>query len=242
MKCNVCGNDYPNQAHFAVPGICESCFKQMPQEQQNEIIAQAYNYDNFAAMTISEKRVGFGRRLAAFAIDLAFCIAIYLAIFFISGMYESQMLMAEKIQSEGLNFQLISQAGFQFIEENMTTIIFIQFMYLLYFSLEIIVGASLGKLIVGIQVANQDGKPAKLTQLIIRYLLKYSVVFVMILTTIFYQSTILSVLQNLLSLALIVGCFFTLSQNKMAFQDMLAKTAVFKKNDIEDNEINPVLN
>ncbi len=243
MKCNVCGNDYPNQAHFAVPGICESCFKKMPIEQQNEIIAQAYNYNNFAEMTISEKRIGFGRRLGAMALDLLFCVVIYLIIFFASGIFESQQLMAERFESEGFNIQLMTQAGYELMEQHMPALIFIQFMFLLYFSLEFIVGSSLGKLILGIQIGTQDAKPASTSQLLIRYLLKYSGIILAIFTTIYYQSVALSIVYYLVYITLIVGCFFTLSKDKLSFHDMAAKTAVYRKNEIiENNQNNTAIN
>lgn len=242
MKCNVCGNDYPSQGYFAVPGICDSCFKKMPIEQQNQIIAQAYNYDSFEEMTISERRVGFGRRLGALALDVLFCVIIYLTIFFLSGMYESQMLVAEKVRSQGLNFQLITQVGYEFIEQNMTTLLFMQFMFLLYFSLEVIVGATLGKVIVGIQVANEDGKPAKFIQLLSRFAYKYSAQIISIFTVVYYRSTMLSLVQNLFYLTVIVGCFFALSKTKLALHDRIFKTAVFKKSELDQKQSTNELN
>lgn len=101
----------------------------------------------------------------------------------------------------------------------------------LYFLLEAFVGASLGKMILGLKIANADGTKAKPSTLLTRYVIKQSGPILTLLALLLSLS-FLKTLGNIASLGVFIGCFVVLAEKKQAFQDMIAKTAVFKKNDI----------
>ena len=235
MKCEKCENEYPSQGYFAVPDVCETCFKKLSVEEQNHLIAQAYNYDNFAENTIIDKRVGFGRRLAAFLVDVVILMIIQEIISYSSGLHEAQKIMGERIANAGFNIDAMMQMTMEMQKEFYFTLLSIQVIYLLYYSLEMMVGATLGKLALGIQIADKDGKPASNTQLMKRFTFKNSVLIFGLLSAAImikpfewaYYTTFIIVL---------ISCLYVLSSNKMGFHDMWAKTAVFKKRDLETQE------
>lgn len=239
MKCERCGNEYPSQGYFAVPGVCETCFKKLSVEEQNHLIAQAYNYDNFAENTIIDKRVGFGRRLAALLIDGVILLIIQQIITYSSGLNEAQKIMGERMANVGFNMDALLQMTLEMQNEFYFTLLFIQVIYLMYFSLEMMVGTTLGKLILGIQIADKDGKEATKSQLIKRFMFKCSPIILSVLSAA-TLITAISYAQITMSIIVLISCLYVLASNKMAFHDMWAKTAVFKKRDLETqvNEIN----
>ncbi len=235
MKCERCGNEYPSQGYFAVPGVCETCFKKLSVEEQNNLIAQAYNYQNFAENSIVEKRVGFGRRLAALLIDAVILLIIQYVISYSSGLNEAQKIMSERMASVGFNFDAIMQMTLEMQKEFYFTLLFIQVIYLMYFSLEMMVGATLGKLVLGIQIADKDGKAASSTQLVKRFIFKASPIILSVLSAATLISAI-SYAQIAMSIIILISCLYVFTANKMGFHDMWAKTAVFKKRDLETQE------
>ncbi|HET9707539.1 MAG TPA: RDD family protein, partial [Gemmatimonadales bacterium] len=101
-----------------------------------------------------------------------------------------------------------------------------------YFLFEGLTGYTLGKLILGIRIANDDGTAAGVGKLLYRYLLKNSGSF-LALVALFTGVHALATLGNLAGLLIFVGCFFTLGMKRQAFHDMIAKTAVYPKGAIK---------
>ena len=235
MKCERCGNKYPSQGYFAVPGVCETCFKKLSVEEQNQLIAQAYNYANFSENSIIDKRVGFGRRLAAFLVDVVILMIIQTVISYSSGLNEAQAIMTERMQSIGFNLDAIMQMTMEMQSEFYFTLLSIQVIYVLYYSLEMMVGATLGKLALGIQIADKDGKPASNTQLIKRFAFKNSVLIFGLLSAATHFKPFEWAYYTM-GIIVLISCLYVLSSTKMGFHDMWAKTAVFKKRDLETQE------
>ena len=104
--------------------------------------------------------------------------------------------------------------------------------FVVYFLLEGLTGYTLGKLILGIRIANDDGTKAGVGKLLYRYLVKNSG-YVLALVALFTGVHALATLGNVAGLIIFVGCFFTLGVKKQAFHDMIAKTAVYNKTAIK---------
>jgi uncharacterized RDD family membrane protein YckC len=97
-----------------------------------------------------------------------------------------------------------------------------------YFLIEGFTGYTLGKLILGIRIANADGTAASVPTLLGRYLVK-NCNYVLSLVGFVTGMHVLVTLGRLGGLIIFVGCFFTLGAAKQAFHDMLMKTAVYPK-------------
>lgn len=171
-----------------------------------------------------EKRVGFGRRLGAYLIDLVFFSIILLIVLFVFGLRDifpsDWSILADPAANK--EFSL-----------NMTIFIAPKALILsiLYYLPEIIIGSSIGKLILGIRIASADGKKASIGFLAFRFLLKniglpFSLLFVLTNVEIF------SSLSSWSAFIFIISCFFALSRKKQALHDLIAKSAVFYTEDI----------
>jgi uncharacterized RDD family membrane protein YckC len=233
MKCERCGNEYNSQYYFATPTICNDCFSKMSAEEQ-----KAY-YDEAARSAAFNEgyanRIGFGKSLLAALIDYAIVAIVTIIIFSYSGFFKSAADFGTNVRSAGGDVALIQELQNEFLAQNRGNFYFSILISMAYFSLEILVAASLGKLILGLQIGRADGKKAGYGSLILRYILKYSVNIFSLLWLMTGISTFNSI-GTLVFLVIFVGFFFTLSNKRQAFHDMIAKTAVYKKNAIIEEE------
>jgi uncharacterized RDD family membrane protein YckC len=150
--------------------------------------------------------------------------------------YKDFMMQAQQYAQDK---EAMSEYAKEFFKPYMQDFYFMYFLVLVYFSLEFIVGASLGKLILGIRIAGNDMKPASFGNLIYRYLLKHSFSLIALIGMI-TGIEVLGTVGMLVGLVVFIGLFFVLSHNRLSFHDMLAKTAVYNKNfiDIEESTEN----
>ncbi len=169
-------------------------------------------------------RVGFGKRFLAYFID-NFIIALLVMLYMIlSGTLAEIVSLASSNTVEILDlFEHAKQI------ELPGTII-----GLIYFSTELFFAFSIGKLTLGIRIGSENAENAQFSSLAVRYIVKNISNIVSIATAItgFF---LFGILGSLLGFLVIIGCFFVLGQKRQAFQDMLAKTAVFMKDDIKQN-------
>lgn len=173
-----------------------------------------YSYNNPFAF-----RVGFGRRLGAFLIDyLIFSLIITIALF-VTGKMEEFMALGS---SGTLDFDEIMAVS-QSISPLVLTL------SLIYYSLEAFIGATLGKLTLGIKIASADQTPAPIQKLLIRFLIK-NVNYV--LSAIGLAIAFLGTIGSILGFGVFIGYFFIFGQKKQGFHDMIAGTAVYYNEDI----------
>lgn len=171
-------------------------------------------------------RVGFGRRLGAYLLDFLI----------------SSVIMGIGISFTGIDFSIFvgmdlsNIANFQdeieVITVKMASLSVI--VGLVYNSLEIFMAASLGKMILGIKIAEAQMHKADEKRLLVRFLLKnISTVF----SLIFVVSSIglFSTIGSFAGFVIFVGCFFVLGEKRQAFHDMAAGTAVYYKSDLNPN-------
>jgi uncharacterized RDD family membrane protein YckC len=172
-----------------------------------------------------EYRIGFGKRLLAYIIDLLIVSIIFAIILMTTDKLDTLISAANNILSdlEGYTQEVMGIMP-----------IYILFS-LVYYSLEGFIGATVGKLLIGIRIANDDRTHASLSKMLSRFAFKNIGIIFSLLTLI----TSISLFENIgtfLGLIIFVGCFFVLSSKKQAFHDSLAKTAVFYSDEIINNK------
>ena len=177
------------------------------------------------------ERVGFGRRLGAYLLDIVvalvgggvigmFAGAGLTALFFASEMNEGME------EADALGGGVVALLGGMLgtIAGAMLIILFIML-------LEAFTGQTIGKMILGIKNGTEDGTAADTGKLITRAVVKYiSTISALVagLTGVLMIGTI----GSFLGFAVFIGFFFILGEKKQGFHDMIAKTAVYNKSDL----------
>jgi uncharacterized RDD family membrane protein YckC len=218
MKCEKCNNEYPSQYYFTTPTVCNDCFNKLSPEEKQFHYEQAHNYTSISPYA---DRAGFGVRLGAFVIDIVIYSIIFIVAVFASGIVN---------EFDFTSFMAFSNPALieDFTNRILPLSLIITF---IYFSMEIFLAATPGKMILGLVIANDDKTKASLLTLFIRFLLKH-VDFVISVFVFLTSLKALNFLGTFLWLVIFVGCFFVLAEKRQSFHDMLANTAVYRKEDI----------
>jgi len=237
MKREKCGNEYPSQYYFETPTVCKECFKNLSDEEKQFYLAQPAPYfvDELAL------RTGFGKRFAAALIDFLIVVIIILLVYNATGFFESATIFGQQVQENATDVAAIEELTNSFMADNMSNFYFSYILILVFFSLEILIGATVGKLILGIHIADSNRRKASTTKLLTRYLIKNSASFISVIWLL-TNISLINTLSTIVSIALIIGFLFVLSQKRQAFHDMIADTAVFNRNDIITEEANQNFN
>jgi uncharacterized RDD family membrane protein YckC len=176
-----------------------------------------------------ENRIGFGRRLGAFLLDLVFIIGLS---FILASLMNEFLQNFVNVSEE--EYDQVSKLYGNFTDTMLAITVAVSIVSFLYNLVEGFTGFTAGKLLLGIQVGNVDGKKANLNQLMTRFAIK-NIGTIIGLIGIALTIKWIGSIGNVFGFIILIGCFFVLSENKLAFQDMLAKTAVFKKSDIDNS-------
>ena len=164
------------------------------------------------------ERVGFGKRLGSSLLD--FIISLLPGI--LLGIYAGATIAAFLLDFFYDEAQLETiQAGFSgeiaaSIIGLVASLAGIAFTSIFFYVLEGFTGQTPGKMILGITVANMNGEKASIDKLLLRAFIKITGSFV-----------------GIIGLIIFVGCFLVLGEKKQALHDIICKTAVYKKSDIE---------
>ena len=164
------------------------------------------------------ERVGFGKRLGSSLLD--FIISLLPGI--VLGIYAGAAMAALLLEFFYDEAQLETiQAGFSgeiaaSIIALVASLAGIAFTSIFFYVLEGFTGQTPGKMILGITVANMNGEKASIDKLLLRAFIKITGSFV-----------------GIIGLIIFVGCFLVLGEKKQALHDIICKTAVYKKSDIE---------
>ena len=164
------------------------------------------------------ERVGFGKRLGSSLLD--FTISLLPGI--VLGIYAGAAMAAFLLEFFYDEAQLETiQAGFS--GEIAATIIGlvaslagIAFTSIFFHVLEGFTGQTPGKMILGITVANMNGEKASIDKLLLRAFIKITGSFV-----------------GIIGIIITLGCFLVLGEKKQALHDIICKTAVYNKSDLE---------
>lgn len=178
-----------------------------------------------------ERRIGFGRRLGAFLIDFAFIMGGAFILSSITGDYLERFVDFSKISEEQLT-QMESIYG-NFSSIMLTIGVSATLISFIYNLVEGFLGYTAGKLMLGIQIGNQDGNNAETATLMTRYAIKNisTIVGLIGLATLI---SVVSTIGSVLGFVILIGCFFALGEKKLALHDIIAKTAVYRKAELED--------
>ena len=184
-----------------------------------------------------EQRIGFGKRLGAFVLDCVLCGIIAgvggTTIGGWLGAYTGAAAVAATTAAANAGQDSQAAAAMGGLFGAIAGIIIAAYLIaVVYFLFEGLTGYTLGKLVLGIRIANDDGTAAGVGKLLYRYLLKNSSYF-LALIALFTGVHALATLGNVAWLLIFIGCFFTLGVKKQAFHDMIAKTAVYPKGAIK---------
>jgi uncharacterized RDD family membrane protein YckC len=169
-----------------------------------------------------EQRIGFGKRLGALLLD---CVIVGVLVVVLGGAVGGMLgLSAEGLAAAGESGAM-SGAMMGAMVGMMAAMAVIA---LVYFLLEGFTGYTLGKLILGIRVANEDGSQAGVSTLFARWALK-NISSVLTVAALFSGIELFRVLGNVGGLVIFVGCFLVLGMSRQALHDRLVKTAVFPR-------------
>lgn len=233
MKCEKCGNEYPSRYYFKTPDVCKECFNKMSPEEQRDLLTLTEFSVPFHE---NEYRIGFGRRLGAFLIDGVISALVLFIVFKMSGYYDALADAIQVVINHGSDMDYVNRYLEQMTASHQFSIIFPTIFSLVYYSLEVLIGASIGKLVLGIRIGSQDRTYAASSQLFMRYVFKHLNNVIALLAFV-AASSMLDLLGTIIFVVWLVGCFFVLSFRRQAFHDMLSGTAVYHKSDIKE-EIN----
>lgn len=182
------------------------------------------------------ERVGFGPRLGAWIIDLLLSLlfGILLGVLLQPlgvGMPESiQQNLAEARQmydTFGVDEATIGIVEAWYPALTLGGII----AAIMYALIEGLSGASPGKRILGIVVANQDGTAGTTQVWMRRCLVKHVSAFLNIFTLLPVLAFVADI-GSFLGFVVFVGCFFVLGQDRLALHDRIAATAIYDREDV----------
>lgn len=174
-----------------------------------------------ASSEVIEKRVGFGPRFGAYVID----VIILNILSRILGAVTEGILSTVATSVEGFVATIIGAAGALFL------------LGVLYWGMEAITGFTVGKLVLKLKIAREDGQPGDINLWLKRFALKNIATLLMFLTIIGSLiapiiGLIFAILAIIGGLVIFVGYFFVFSDSKQTLHDKWSGSAVFKKDDI----------
>ena len=177
-----------------------------------------------------ENRIGVGKRFGAALIDGILCgIIAALAGGAIGGMLGASSMAPAAGGSTAMSSEQMTNLMTGAVAGALVGF----FVILIAYSLvEGFTGWTLGKLIVGIQIGNQDGTRASTGQLLLRWALKNSNSILTILAVL-SGIALLKTIGSLAGLAIFIGFFFIFASSKQGFHDMIAKTAVYPRKQLQ---------
>lgn len=169
-----------------------------------------------------EQRIGFGKRLGALLLD---CIIVGVLVVVLGGAVGGMLgLSAEGLSGAGESGAMSGAA----MGAMVGMLAAMAVIGLAYFLMEGFTGYTLGKLLLGIRIANEDGSQAAVSTLFARWALK-NINFVLTVAALFTGIELFRVLGNVGGLVIFVGCFLVLGMSRQALHDRIVKTAVYPK-------------
>jgi uncharacterized RDD family membrane protein YckC len=173
-----------------------------------------------------ENRIGFGKRLGAWLLDLVIvAVLVGVAGSIVAGalglatasLGDPSATASPEAMQGAMMGAVMAAMGVAFV------------IGCIYFLIEGFTGYTLGKLILGIRVANEDGTLASVPTLLSRFALK-NIGSVLGIVAIITGISFLNVLGNVGALIIFVGCFLVLGMSRQALHDRIVHTAVYPKN------------
>lgn len=179
------------------------------------------------------ERKGFGPRLGAILVDMVFTIIGGVVVGAVLGGTLGALAGAGAASSEGLSGEEAeAAAAVAGVLGGMIGIVLgVALVGILYGLIEAFTGASPGKMLIGLKIANADGTVASIGKLLGRYAIK-NVLMLSSLLAALTGVAALGQLGGLLGLVVFIGCFFALGSARQALHDMIVGAAVYAKSDV----------
>ncbi|MBD3287376.1 hypothetical protein GF337_01115 [candidate division KSB1 bacterium] len=153
-------------------------------------------------------RIGFGKRFIAAIFDVIILVLLLHLLSWILG----NDIMRSPVDLKG---------GIQAFQFSHLLVV------LLYFTLEIFLAATPGKLALRLKIKNESNQAASAQALLIRYLIKHSG-NIFTLLFILTQVRIFWFLSTIIGFIVFIGCFMVFTASRQALHDKIAKTAVYQ--------------
>lgn len=188
-------------------------------------------------LPVEYRRVGFGKRLVAFIIDVLITMVLGIGLGFALYAADVQVSVIDPEASEFAS-QMYRMLGMD--RDDASSMLRLSGVLafgglvvgFLYSLLELFTGASLGKMSLGIVIATPDGRRGDLTLWFKRWVLKNLNSNLSALALIPALS-MLSPISTVIGILFTIGCFFALGESRLALHDRIAQTAVFHKDDVQ---------
>ena len=158
-----------------------------------------------------ESRVGFGPRLGARLIDAVILIII---------------ITVASLVGIGGGLASASTGGEAGIYAALAAAAAAVFFIIAYSLIEAFTGASPGKMMLGLKVANEDGTEGTIGLYLARWAVYNAGALLGVIP-------VIGLLGPFVNLVIFGGCFAVLGEKRQGLHDMICKTAVFKKSDIK---------
>lgn len=168
------------------------------------------------------KRATFGKRFGALVIDIIILYVLGKGLEFITGK-PTAPTQEELIGLPLSEIMLVSMSA------NMMS----YYISLSYSLLEIFTQKSIGKMILGLVIADRDGYKAPIVALLIRYLLKQMGTILFVIALLGHIDGLIWA-GSLLGFIYFIGCFMATSENRLALHDLIAKTAVYDEKQLAE--------
>jgi uncharacterized RDD family membrane protein YckC len=173
-----------------------------------------------------ENRIGFGKRLGAMVLDIILC-GVLVGV--LGGVVGGMLGLGAGSLAAGQGDAAAGAMSGAALGAMMGMIAAAAVIGCVYFLVEGFTGYTLGKLILGIRVANADGSQAPVSTLLARWALK-NINFVLTVVALLTGIELIRMLGNVGGLVIFVGCFLVLGVSKQALHDRIVNTAVYPKN------------
>lgn len=232
--CEKCGKSYPSYYYFATPTICKNCFEDLPNKEK-EVLKRLS--DEFRSTQVGLMRVGFGKRFLSAFVDTIIIITLILVIYKFNGFLDEYVNFINEVKESANDPTTVSVLQNEFLSDNKLNFFYPSLITLIYYLSEVFWGISLGKFFLGLKIANSNGTFATKPTLILRFIVKNSTSIIGLLWIITNLS-IINVLNSYIGLVILFGFLLILTRNRQDLQDILAKTAVYKVEDLYEFNTN----
>lgn len=179
-----------------------------------------------------QERIGFGKRLLSFIIDtiLSTLAGYALSLFVESNLLELFYNPAELNESIS-TFENLSPGLGNTMQELFKVVSAISIIGFLIMIMEGITGQTPGKMFLRIKNANQDGSTASTATLFTRTVIK-NISSILSFVAVTSSLSIIGTIGSFLGFIIFIGCFFTLGESRQSIHDLISKTAVYNKSEL----------
>jgi len=195
------------------------------------------------SMPPTAERIGFGRRFGAALLDVIIIVMLSGIVYAVAGssfepLVEKQIAAQLEEQNAALAELDTDQAEMisGYTKMGILWGIIGTIVAVLYSLTEIAMAATPGKMMLGIKIATADATVAPTATLATRWFVKTGLSSVLNIVATVTATSILSTLATIVGVVIFIGCFFVLGANRQALHDLIAKTAVYRREGIRAAE------